>query len=347
MFFPVAEVDIAIWYLVGIGFAVGVCGGFWGMGGGWITTPALFALGVPMNVAVGTGLAQMVGQSVVATFWHGKFGNVSVRVAAVMIPGTILGVEIGARIMEYLKAFGQVRVDEVISILYIILLSGLAVYTLVESVHSQRTLARDRTLRAQGGEQETGADRDVEDRVTVDLARRLQHFRIPPMICCPLLRVERISAWIVFVAAVLTGVLAGLLGVGGGFLRVPVLVYLIGCPTHVAVGTDLFAIIISGGYGSFTHALKGNVDLMIALSMLLGAVLGAPLGSFATRYVQGAQLRALFGAALVAATASIIVKHFCGMPQLAIALAVGMAGLMAAIIIGLLVRGVIRTSRVA
>ena len=130
-------------------------------------------------------------------------------------------------------------------------------------------------------------------------------------------------------------------------MRVPMLVYLIGCPTHVAVGTDLFAIIISGGYGSFTHALKGNVDLMIALSMLLGAVLGAPLGSFATRYVQGAQLRALFGAALVAATASIIVKHFCGMPQLAIALAVGMAGLMAAIIIGLLVRGVIRTSRVA
>ena len=125
----------------------------------------------------------------------------------------------------------------------------------------------------------------------------------------------------------------------------PMLVYLIGCPTHVAVGTDLFAIIISGGFGAFTHALKGNVDLMIALCMLLGAVVGAPIGSFATRYVQGAQLRALFGAALIAASASIVVKSFFNMPALATVLVVGMAGLMAAIIIGLLIRGVAQAAR--
>ncbi len=165
------------------------------------------------------------------------------------------------------------------------------------------------------------------------------------MVRCPLLRGKRISFWIVFAAAMLTGILAGLLGVGGGFLRVPMLIYLIGCPTHVAVGTDLFAIIISGSYGAFTHALKGNVDLMIALCMLLGALGGAQIGSFATRYVQGVQLRALFGAALIAATASIVVNSFFHMPALATVLVVGMAGLMAAIIIGLLIRGVAQAAR--
>ncbi len=345
MYFPIAEVNIAVWYLVVLGFAVGVCGGFWGMGGGWITTPALFAMGVPMNIIVGTSLARMVGQSVVSTFWHSKFGNVSFRVAAMMIPGTIVGVEIGARIMEGLKTSGQAHVDQVISLLYIILLGALAIYTLFESLHSQRVLSRERQRQAQDSDEAVGQSHRIHDRISFDLARRLEHLRIPPMVSCPLLRIERISFWVVFVAAMLTGILAGLLGVGGGFVRVPMLVYLVGCPTHVAVGTDLFAIIISGSYGSFTHALKGNVDLMMALLMLIGALFGAQLGSFATRYVQGTQLRALFGAALLAATVSIAVKSFLGMPQLAIILINGMAAVMVAIIIGLLIRGVLRGSR--
>ncbi len=345
MYFPIAEVNIVIWYLVGIGFAVGVCGGFWGVGGGWITTPALYALGVPMNIAVGTGLAQMVGQSLVATFWHSKFGNVSLRVAVVMIPGTMVGVEIGARIMQHLKTLGQARVDQVISLLYIILLSSLAVYTLIEALQSQRALANERRL----GDQDTFSGSEprvqIEDRISVDLAQRLQHIKLPPMIKCPLLRVERISAWVIFSAAIITGILAGLLGVGGGFLRMPMLVYLIGCPTHVAVGTDLFEIIISGAFGSFTHALKGNVDLAMAVLMLLGALVGAQIGTFATRYVRGTQLRTLFGAGLVAATISLIVKSYFNLPVLAAVLIIGMAGLIATIIIGLLVRGVILASR--
>ncbi len=346
MFFPISAVNIAVWYLVGIGFAVGVCGSFWGMGGGWIITPALYALGVPMNIAVGTGLAQIVGQSIISTYWHARFGNVSVRVAAAMIPGTIVGVEIGAQIMEALKVHGQAYVNQVISTLYIVLLSGLAIYTLAESLYSLGVLAWERQQQADTGQGCSHRDPVMEDRISVDLATRLQHWHIPPMIACSLLRVSSTSLWIILLAAMLTGIVAGLLGVGGGFLRVPMLVYLIGCPTHVAVGTDLFAIILSGGFGVFTHALKGNVDLMMALYMLLGALTGAPIGSFATRYVQGAELRALLGAALIAATASVVVKSFFNMPVLATLLVVGMAGLMAVIIIGLLIRGVTRASRV-
>jgi len=345
VFFPITGVNIAVWYLVGIGFAVGMCGGFWGGGGGWILTPALYAVGVPMNIAVGTSLAQMVGQAIVATFWHHRLGNISVRVAAMMIPGTIVGVEIGARIMEVLKTHGEAHVNQVISVLYIILLSGLAIYTLVESLCSQQALARAHQQQTDDEKTPSNQRSAVADRVLVDAAHYLAQCRIPPMIRCPLLRVERMSFWVIFLAAMLTGILAGLLGVGGGFLRVPTLVYLIGCPTHVAVGTSMFAIIVSGAFGAFTHALKGNVDLLIALCMLIGAAIGAQIGSFATRYVQGTQLRVMFGVALVVATASIVVKNFFNMPVLAIMLVAGIAGLMTLIIITLLIRGVAQAAR--
>ena len=343
MYFPIAEATVAVWYLIAIGFAVGLCGGFWGVGGGWIVAPALFAAGVPMNIIVGTSLAQIVGQSVVSTFWHSRFGNVSYRVAAMMIPGTIVGVEIGARVMEYLKSFGQAHTDQVISILYIILLGGLAAYTLLEGLYSQRALRRERPQQEHAEAEPSSQSNRIRDRVSFDLAQRLQHLRLPPMVSCPLLRIKCISFWVVFGAAMLAGILAGLLGGGGGFLRVPMLVYLIGCPTHVAVGTGLFAIIVSGSFGSFTHALKGNVDLLMALLMLSGGLFGAQLGSFSVRYVQGTQLRALFGGALLGATASIIAKGFFGMRQLASILINSMAGLMVMVILGLLVRGILRT----
>lgn len=345
MYFPIPEINLAIGYLIAIGFTVGVCGGFWGMGGGWITTPALYALGVPMNLAVGTSLAQMTGQSVVSAFWHRKFGNISRRVALIMIPGTIVGVELGARILERFKTLGQARMDEVISLLYIILLTILTVYTIIESIHSARKLTKKRQL---GEGQETSleeGDQRAEDFVSVDLAARLSGLRIPPMVRPRKIRVGQMSVWIILVAAVSTGLLAGLLGVGGGFLRMPILVYVIGCPTHVAVGTDLAGIVVSGSFGAFTHALKGNVDLLIAVFMLLGAVGGAQLGSFATRYVRGTELRTLFGVGMAAATLSLVVKTYFHMPTLAAVLILGVAGLLAAIIIGLLIKGLLAQSR--
>jgi len=99
VYFPVAEATIALWYLIGIGFAIGVCGGFMGMGGGWILVPALMALGVRENIAVGTSLAQMLGHAIVSTSRHWQFGNVSIKIAVVMIPGTAIGIEIGARVL--------------------------------------------------------------------------------------------------------------------------------------------------------------------------------------------------------------------------------------------------------
>jgi len=126
------------------------------------------------------------------------------------------------------------------------------------------------------------------------LSRRVQSVRLPPMIKLPASGIEEISLWAILGVGLATGFLTGMLGVGGGFIRVPALIYVLGVPTHVAVGTDLFEIVFSAGYGTLTHALKGNVDILMALIMHTGAAIGAQIGALGTRYVSGPRLRIAF-----------------------------------------------------
>jgi uncharacterized membrane protein YfcA len=118
------------------------------------------------------------------------------------------------------------------------------------------------------------------------------------------------SAWLPISVSLFTGVLAGFLGIGGGLLRMPALVYLIGCPTHIAVGTDLFEVMISGLYGTFTYGAKGRIELWAVFVMLLGAAIGAQIGTVATKYAKGYGIRIAFGLAVVACMVSIILKQF-------------------------------------
>jgi uncharacterized membrane protein YfcA len=114
------------------------------------------------------------------------------------------------------------------------------------------------------------------------------------MVSFPRSGIEEISLWMVIGVGLFTGVLAGMLGVGGGFIRMPMLVYMLGIPTHVAVGTDLFEIIFSAGYGTLTHAMKGNVDIIMALVMQTGAAIGAQIGAVSTQYFSGPRIRLFF-----------------------------------------------------
>lgn len=339
MYFPISEVYIEIWQLLAIGFAVGVCGGFWGMGGGWIVTPALYAMGLPMPLAVGTDLAHIVGKSIVATFRHFKFGNVSLRVALLMIPGTFIGTELGALLVEYLQQFGEEFCNSVMTAAYAVLLGGLAVFTFAESLRSGRALEKEDREGPGTTSQRTG---QMEDRVSWDIAGWIQRFHLPPHVELPLAQIKSISVWVVVALGLVTGFLAGMLGVGGGFLRMPGLVYVIGLPTHLAVGTDLLEIIISGSWGGFTHALKGNVDVMIALVMLLGASVGAQIGTFATRYVQGTQIRSLLGVGMLTSLTALVLKTYLGMPRIAMGLVLAVAAGLALLICGYLVNGLIR-----
>lgn len=279
MHFPIADVVIDPFFLAAIGFLVGILGGFFGVGGGFVAGPAMFLAGVPINFVVGTDLAHMTGKSIVAARRHRTLGHVDMKLGFLMVIGTVTGVEIGAQIVERLKSLGNI--DQVIGGAYIVILLVISGFTAWESI---------RALRAVGTESIAADDALGFEGV----ARRIQTIRLPPMIELRGSGVESVSLWAVLGVGLITGVLAGMLGVGGGFIRMPMMVYLLGVPTHVAVGTDLFEVVISAGYGTLTHALKGNVDILIALVMHTGAAIGAQIGAVSTRFVRGPRIRLAF-----------------------------------------------------
>ena len=121
-----------------------------------------------------------------------------------------------------------------------------------------------------------------------------------------------ISMWVILIVSAFTGFLAGFLGVGGGFIRMPSLMYVIGCPTRVAVGTDLFEIVVTGAYGAFSYAMKGRVEIIAATVMLIGAAVGAQFGTLATQYVKGLKIRLYFAVTMLLAGVSVIFKHIAG-----------------------------------
>lgn len=279
MEFPISGVTVNPLFLVGIGFVVGVLGGFFGVGGGFLAGPLLFWTGVPINIVVGTDLAHMTGKSIVAAKRHRTLGHVDFRLGLIMVIGTVIGVEIGARLIEYLEVVGNV--DRVVGVSYIVILLVISAFTAWESIRALNMI-RTESL-------------DVEDVLAFrGITQRVHGIHLPPMISFPQSGIEAVSLWVVLGVGLIAGVLAGFLGVGGGFIRMPMLVYLVGMPTHVAVGTDLFEIVISAGFGTLTHALKGNVDILMALVMQTGAAVGAQIGAVSTRYFAGPRIRLAF-----------------------------------------------------
>ena len=279
MEFVIAGVTVNPLLLAGVGFLVGIMGGFFGVGGGFIAGPLMFWLGVPMNFVVGTDLAHMTGKSIVAAKRHRTLGHVDIKLGLIMIAGTILGVECGAQVIEMLEAIGTV--DTVVGVAYVFILLIISVFTAWESLRALRMIRTENL--------------DVKEAMGFEgVTSYAQKFKIPPMISLPASGIGSISIWLILSVGFITGLLAGVLGVGGGFVRMPMLIYVLGIPTHVAIGTDLFEIMISAGYGTLTHALKGNVDIMMALVMHTGAALGAQIGAVLTRFFSGPRIRLLF-----------------------------------------------------
>jgi len=281
MYFPISNVTISPVLLAGVGFIVGILGGFFGVGGGFLAGPTMLLLGVPGNFVVGTDLAHMTGKSIIAARRHHALGHVDLKLGGLMIAGTVFGIEAGAQIIEYLKHLAPGTLEMVLNGVYLVLLLGLSVFMLWEGFRATRQI--------------TDATLPVREVSTLSaFTQRVQRVRIPPMIRLPASGIESISLWLILFTGFTTGLLAGVLGVGGGFIRMPALIYLLGIPTHVAVGTDLFEIVFSAGYGTLTHAIKGNVDILMALVMHTGAAIGAQMGAQATRYVSGPRLRIAF-----------------------------------------------------
>jgi uncharacterized protein len=296
MFFPISNSHIDPLYLVVVGFVIGILGGFFGVGGSFIAGPALRLMGVDWNYAVGTDLAHIVGKSIVAARKHRTLGNVDLKLGMIMALGTIGGAEGGAQAIQALKRAGNV--NTVVSWVAIVVYVGISVFMLWES---HATLKSTRRTVSDVKAAASKADHSAFGSVT----KKIQRVRIWPMVSLPTSGISEISLWTILVVALIGGFFSGFLGGGAGYIRMPSLVYILGIPTHLAVGTDLFEIVISASYGTFTHAIKGNVDILIALVMHTGAVIGAQIGVVATQYFAGPKIRLAFvplpliGAAIV------------------------------------------------
>jgi uncharacterized protein len=281
MYFPISAVHLDPIYLIVVGFVIGVLGGFFGVGGSFLTAPALFAVGLPMNFVVGTDLAHIVGKSVVAARTHRALGNIDLKLASIMVIGTIGGSETGVQAIEYLKK--GAHVEQVVGIVSIIVFTGIALFCAWEGWMAIRL--KDRT----------GTDDSKQDVTAIDsFSKAIQRIKLSPMVSLPHSGIEAISFWTILFVSFVGGIFSGFLGGGAGYIRMPSMVYLLGIPTHIAVGTDLFEIIISASYGTVRHAMNGNVDIVIALIMQTGAALGARLGANLTQHFSGPRIRLVF-----------------------------------------------------
>ncbi|WP_137283806.1 sulfite exporter TauE/SafE family protein [Halorussus salinisoli] len=314
----------------GFGLLIGLLFGFFGMGGSFLVTPALLVMGYKTDVAVASGLAFVFGTSVIATLKHRDLGQVDYKLGVLMIAGTTAGIEVGKIGLHWLQDIGFA--DTVVSVAYVALLGGIGVFI---------------TYNAIKGDSGGGVGHDAEGDGEIDaddipeIAETIQSYRVPPMM--KLRGGVRVSLWMILGVAFATGLLSGFLGVGGGFIRMPALFYLIGVPVPVAVGTDLFEIVFSGGLGSFLYAMDGAVNLTIVAPLLAGSALGARLGAAATSLVEEGDIKVYFGVMLLLGAIAVAVRKVGGVIEMPVLDVVSLA-----IIVGaaLLVSGAVVVSSI-
>jgi len=279
---------------VAFGLLIGILFGFFGMGGSFLVTPALLVMGYPSRVAVGSGLAFVFGTAVIATLKHRDLGQVDYKLGVSMIVGTTIGIEVGKEMVVYLEELGLA--GSVISVIYVGLLGGIGLFVSYEALKGRG-----------GGVDHDAADAEVDPDDIPDIAKKIQSYRLPPMLT--LRGGVQVSLWMILAVAFATGLLSGLLGVGGGFIRMPALFYLIGVPVPIAVGTDLFEIVFSGGIGSLLYAQLGAVNLNIVVPLLAGSALGARVGSAATSLVDEEGIKIYFGLMLLGGAVAVAIQE--------------------------------------
>jgi uncharacterized membrane protein YfcA len=299
MFFPISDTTLNPIYLIVLGFIIGILGGFFGVGGSFLAGPALFTMGLPMNFAVGTDLLHIVGKSIVAARKHHTMGNIDMRLAGIMVLGTIAGSETGVQAIEALKKMA--KVDLVVGCVTIVVLSSISIFIFLESWQALKLKKSKKPLSKQ-------TSQEKDRRAFKFISKWTQSLNWAPKLPLPHSGIKSISIWAILLISYVGGVCSGFLGGGAGYIRMPFMVYLLGIPTHIAIGTDLFEVVVSASYGSFRHAMNGNVDILIALIMQTGAAVGAQIGAVLTQYFNGPWIRMafaplpLFGAGMVVYT---------------------------------------------
>ncbi len=280
LYLPIAEVSVNAFSIFGLGALEGVLSGMFGVGGGFLLTPLLFFIGIPPSVAVATQGVQIVASSFSGVLAHLRRKTVDLRMGAVLLGGGLVGAGIGVQVFAVMARLGQV--DLLVQLCYVLFLGVVGALMMAESVRALR-----RARRAGGR----------------PLPKRKRQLWIAGM---PLkLRFRTSGLYISAIPPVLIGMMVGVLsaimGVGGGFIMVPAMIYLLGMPTKVVIGTSLFQIIFVAGFAALMHALTSQtVDVMLAVLLLLGGVMGAQLGTELGLRLKAEQLRLLLAAMVLA-----------------------------------------------
>ncbi|MGE0629809.1 MAG: sulfite exporter TauE/SafE family protein [Hyphomicrobiaceae bacterium] len=279
VYLPIAGMAVNLFVITGVGFAVGFLSGMLGVGGGFLITPLLAVIGIPIDIAVATGANHAVATSASGAFAQWQRGNVDPKMALLMLFGGVFGSVLGVQLLAFLKQVGQM--DFAISVCYVALLGVLGVLMLIEGT---RTI-----LRSRRGQQPT--------------SRRNRHSWIHSL---PVkTRFPRSKLYMSVIPPVAlggaVGLLSAIMGVGGGFFAVPVMVYLLGMPTRVVVGTSLLLVLATGAMTTVFHAWQNySVDIVLALMLMVGGVAGAQLGTQAGSNLKGEQIRTLLGLLVLA-----------------------------------------------
>jgi uncharacterized membrane protein YfcA len=275
---------------IAVGLAAGLITGCIGAGGGFIITPALMAAGVKGILAVGTDLFHIFAKAIMGTAVHKKLGNVSGKLAIAFLVGSGGGTFIGGAINKGLYNKDPLLSEFFISTIYAILLGFLGFYALFDFIKASR--------------KDTGGDAHGGPAGVTGMALKLQNLNIAPMITFDEDFVpggKRISGWIVAAGGVIVGILAALMGVGGGFITFPMFVYVFGVSSMTTVGTDILQIIFTAGLGAIAqYAIYGYVFYTLAMGMLLGSLLGIQVGALTTKVVKGIHIRGFYAMSIIA-----------------------------------------------
>jgi len=278
IYLPIAAVSVNPLFLIAIGGGIGFLSGIFGVGGGFLMTPLLIFIGIPPAVAVATGATQIVASSFSAIGSHWKRGNVDIKMGLVLLAGGLVGSTIGVQIFALLREFGQV--DLVVGLCYVVFLGSIGSLMFVESISAWRKANK-------AGKRITRRRHNWVHGLPLRIRFRQSNLYI--------------SAFPPFGVGMLVGILAAIMGVGGGFIMVPAMIYILGMATSVVVGTSLFQIMFVTGATSMMHAIENQtVDAVLAVILLVGGVVGAQIGVRLAPKLKAEQLRVLLALMVIA-----------------------------------------------
>lgn len=272
LYLPIAGSSVNLLAILGLGGAVGLLSGIFGVGGGFLMTPLLIMMGIPPTVAAASDSNQIVGASTSGTLAHFRLGNVDFKMGLLLLAGGVVGGTFGVQIIKVLRQMGNA--DFLINLTYVLMLGTIGGYMFIESIQSMRKVQHEAPA----------PSKSVYARIIGSLPWQTEFKRSG----------VRLSILMPLILGSIVGILAAIMGVGGGFIMVPVMVYLLRMPMHVVVGTSLFQILFTCINVTIMQAWENHtVDFVLALLLLIGSSLGAQLGAKLGKKLHGDQLKIL------------------------------------------------------